>query len=67
MEIFTEIARAAVAMLITVLAIYLSVKLLGKLAKFIITLVVIAFVLWLIFADSSFLSGWIAGLDLFAK
>lgn len=62
MEIITEIARAAVALLIAVLAIYLSVRLLGKLAKFIITLVVIAFVLWLIFADSSFLSNMIADL-----
>ena len=53
--IFTDIAVAAVALLVTVLAIYLSLKLLGKIAKFVIVVVVIAAILWFLFSDHSIL------------
>ena len=36
-----EFARSAVVVLIAILAIYLSIRLLGKLAKFVITVVVV--------------------------
>jgi len=55
-----DIAKSAVALLITVLAIYLAVRLLGKLAKFVIVVVVVVFVVWLIFSESSFLGDIIA-------
>ena len=63
MEMLTDIAYAAIALLITVLAIYLSIRLLGKLAKFVIILVVIAVVLWFIFGDNSILKDVIADLE----
>ena len=59
-QALTDIAKSAVALLITVLAIYLALRLLGKLAKFVITIVVVVFVVWLIFSDSSVLSGIIS-------
>ena len=53
--IFTDIAIAAVALLVTVLAIYLSLKLLGKIAKFMIVVVVVVAVGWFLFSDNSIL------------
>ena len=50
---FSDIAYAALALLITVLAIYLSARLLGKFAKFLITVVIVIAVLWFIFSDKS--------------
>lgn len=55
MGIFTDIAYASLAVLITVLCTYLSLKLLGKIAKFVIIAVVIAVVLWFLFSDNSIL------------
>ena len=55
LQFFTDIAYAAVALLVAVLAVYLSLRLLGKLAKFVIIAVVIAVVLWFIFSDHSIL------------
>ena len=54
-QLFSDMAYAALALLITVLAIYLSLRMLGKLAKFVIGAVVLAAVLWFLFSDSSFL------------
>ena len=54
-QLLVDIAIAAVALLVTVLAIYLAFRLLGKLAKFFVTIIVIVFVLWLLFSDNSFL------------
>ena len=54
-QTLTDIAKSAVALLITVLAIYLAVRLLGKLAKFVITIVVVVFVAWLLLSDNSIL------------
>ena len=54
--LFTDIAYAALALLIAVLAIYFALRLLGKLAKFVVSvivLIIIAVVLWLIFSDHS--------------
>lgn len=54
-DVLTDVAFAALAVLITVLAIYLAIRLLGKLAKFIIILVLIGLAVWLVFSDKSFL------------
>ncbi|MBR2311899.1 MAG: hypothetical protein IKA46_01245 [Clostridia bacterium] len=55
-DLLVDIATSAVAVLITVLAIYLAIRLLGKLAKFFIMIIVVVFLIWLFFSDSSFLS-----------
>ena len=57
--IFTDIASAALAILVAVLACYLALRLLGKLAKFLITVVVIVLVVWFVFSDNSVLSDYI--------
>ena len=54
--LFTDIAYAALALLIAVLALYFVLRLLGKIAKFIVSviiLVAVAAVLWFIFSDHS--------------
>ena len=56
-QLLVDVAIGAVALLVTVLAIYLALRLLGKLAKFFVIVIVIAFVLWLVFADGSPLDG----------
>ena len=48
-DLFSEIARSALMLLIAVLAIYLSLRLLGAIAKVVIALVVIAVILYFIF------------------
>ncbi|MBR6727515.1 MAG: hypothetical protein IKM08_04935 [Clostridia bacterium] len=55
-EMFSDIAFSAISVLITLIAIYLSVRLLGKLAKFVICIVIIAFLIWLFVSDNSILS-----------
>ncbi len=55
-DLLVDIAISAVAVLITVLAIYLAMRLLGKLAKFFIVIIVVVFVIWLLLSDSSFLN-----------
>lgn len=55
-EIFSDIAISAISVLVTLIAIYLSVRLLGKLAKFVIGVVIIAFLVWLFVSDNSILS-----------
>ena len=55
-EIFTGIAASAISVLVALIAIYLSLRLLGKLAKFAITLVVIGFLIWLFVSDTSILN-----------
>ena len=54
MQVITDIAYAALALLIATLAVYLSLKLMGKLAKFLIILIVIGVVVWFLFSDHSF-------------
>ena len=48
-ELFSEIARSALMLLVAVLAIYLSLRLLGAIAKFVISIVVIAVIVYFIF------------------
>ena len=55
-EILVDVAIAAVAVLIAILAVYLALRLLGKLAKIAIGAIIVALVLWFLFSDSSFLS-----------
>ncbi len=54
-QIFSDVAYAALALLIAVLAVYLSLRLLGKLAKFVIITIVAAVAIWFLFSDQSFL------------
>ena len=54
--LFTDIAYAALTLLIAVLAVYFALRLLGKLTKFVVTVivvVVVVVVLWMIFSDHS--------------
>ena len=53
MEFLTQLAQGAIALLIAALAIYLALRLLGKVAKFVIVLVVIAVVLWFCLSNDS--------------
>lgn len=55
LQFFTAIAYASIAVLIAVLAIYLAVKLLGKISKFVVIVVAVAFLLWLLFSDHGFI------------
>ena len=55
MEFLMQLAHGAVALLIAALAIYLSLRLLGKIAKFVIAVIVIAVVLWFLLSDHSIL------------
>ena len=58
--LFTDIAYAALALLIAVLAFYLVLRLLGKIAKFIVSviiLVAVVAVLWFIFSDHGMAQG----------
>ena len=48
-EILSEVARGSLMLLVAVLAIYLSLRLLGKIAKFIIGAVVVALVIYFVF------------------
>ena len=60
MDVFVDLAVAALAVLITVLACYLALRLLGKIAKFIVIVVLIALAVWFIFSDHSILNGVIS-------
>ena len=56
MEAFlVSIAHGALAILVAILAVYLSLKLLGRIAKFVIGAVVIGVVLWFLISDNSIL------------
>lgn len=48
-EILSEVARGAIMLLVGALAIYLSLRLLGAIAKFVITIVVIALIVYFVF------------------
>ena len=58
--LFTDIAYAALALLIAVLALYFVLRLLGKIAKFVVSVIIlaaVAAVLWFIFSDHSAMLG----------
>jgi len=48
-EILSEVARGALMLLVAVLAVYLALRLLGKIAKFIVAVVIIAVVIYFVF------------------
>ncbi len=54
-QFFSDLAYSALALLIAVIAVYLALRLLGKLAKFVIGAVVIGVVLWFLFSEGSLL------------
>ena len=49
-DMLIEVARGSLALLVAAIAIYLSLRLLGKVAKFFITLIVIALILYFAFS-----------------
>ena len=51
-SVLVEVARSAIALLIAALAIYLSLRLLGKIAKFFIGAILVGLVLYFIFTYS---------------
>ena len=61
LEVLAQIAFAAMALLVGVLAIYIAIRFLGKLAKFAVVLVVIVLVLWFFLSDNSFLHSLLDG------
>ena len=63
-ELFGDIAYAALSLLVAVLALYFALRVLGRIAKFVVTvvvLIVVAVVLWIIFKDGG------ASLSLFGE
>ena len=54
LQFFTAIAYASIAILVAVLAIYLALTLLGKISKFVVIVIAIAFLLWLLFSNHGF-------------
>ena len=48
-ELLSEIARGALMLLIASLAVYLSLRLLGKIAKFVIGVIVIVVIIYFVF------------------
>lgn len=48
-DILSEVARGALALLVASLAIYLSLRLLGKIAKFVIAVIVIVLIVYFVF------------------
>ena len=48
-QILSTLARGALMLLVSSLAVYLSLRLLGKIAKFVITGVVVAVVIYFVF------------------
>lgn len=56
MALLTTIATGAVAVLVAVLAVYLALRVLGKLAKLVIGIVAVALILWLLFSGRGMLN-----------
>ena len=54
-RILSDIAYGALALLVALLVIYLALRLLGKFAKFVITLAVVGLVLFFVLSDHSIL------------
>ena len=55
MDVFMNIAKASIALLVASLAVYLSLRLMGKIAKFVVTVVVVlvlGIVMWKIFGST---------------
>ncbi len=48
-ELLSEVARGALMLLIAALAVYLSLRLFGKIAKFVIGAIVVAVVIYFVF------------------
>ena len=59
-EIFKNIATSAVALLVAALAIYLALRLLGKLAKFVIGVVVLGVLFWLFMTNKEWIMSFFA-------
>ena len=59
-ELLKNIGVMTVGVLIAILAVYLSLKLLGKFAKLAIGIVIFVAVLWLVFSDNSVLREFIS-------
>lgn len=55
-DTLVSVAISAVSVLVALIAVYLSLRLLGKIAKFVVIAVVIALLVWLFVADNSILN-----------
>jgi hypothetical protein len=73
-EMLAQVARGALAILVASLAIYLSLRLLGKIAKFVIAVIAIAFVIYFVFFATDIaqtvkdaISANLSSLDFFTK
>ena len=55
-RVLSDIAYGALALLVALLVVYIALRLLGKFAKFIITLAVVGLVLFFILSDHSILN-----------
>ena len=66
-DILLKIAQGAVALLVAVVAIYLSIKLLGKIAKFIIIVVILALIVWFAFLNRENLQGIFSAIPIFNR
>lgn len=63
-ELLSDIAYAALTLLVAVLAVYFAIRLLGRIAKFVVTviiLVIVVVVLWVIFSDGGTLQSLWSG------
>ena len=60
LKIFGDIAIALVTVLVAVLGVYFALRFLGKVAKIVVTVIIIAVVAWLLFSNGGILG------DLFA-
>ena len=62
-ELFKNIAVSAVSLLVAALAIYLALKLLGKLAKFVIGVVVVGVLIWLFLTNKEWIMSFFASAE----
>ena len=51
MELLQSLAHGAIALLVAALGVYFSLRLLGKMAKFVIALILVGVVAWFVFSN----------------
>ncbi len=56
LQIFTDIAMALVMILVGVLAVYFALRFLGKVAKIVVSVLIVIVVVWILFSKGGVLS-----------
>ena len=56
LQIFTDIAIALVMILVGVLAVYFALRFLGKVAKIVVSILIVLVVVWILFSNGGVLS-----------